>query len=385
MRVLVMTTLFPSPRHPSLGMFVHKRTRALASMCEVKILSPRTDNVSPGREQVGDLDVIRPRWWRLPKVGVFVDGRTYAAAARRALQQLSPAFDFDVIDSHWLYPDGYAAVLLGRRLGRPAVVTGRGTDVNELCFRWPLRRLARRTLRGATRLVAVSRPLKDKMVQAGAPPERVAVIHNGIDPTIFRPADDRDAVRRALDLPGGKVVLLSVGVLVEAKGFQELAAGLALLPSEPPVHLFIAGEGPYRGALEQVVREKGVADRVTLLGNVAQKDMPRWYQAADLFCFGSWREGCPNVVLESLACGTPVVSTSVGAVPDLLEEERLGVLFAPRSPEAFTTALRQALARGWDRAAIAVRGSRRSWNHAAKEYCAVFEQAIAESRSPAHG
>ncbi len=128
----------------------------------------------------------------------------------------------------------------------------------------------------------------------------------------------------------------------------------------------------------RLARECGVAERVSFLGRVAQTQMPLWYRAADLFCFGSYHEGCPNAILEALACGTPVVSTDVGGIPDLVEEGRSGILFQPRSDEAFAAALRAALERPWDRADIAALGARRSWAHVAAEYLALFEHVLAE-------
>jgi len=378
-RVLVLTRLFPSAQNPSLGMFIHRRTAALAEVCDVAVVALSTADGLPEREHMDALDVIRPRWRRLPKVGVLVDGRSYAATAARAVERFH--LEFDLIDSHWLYPDGYAAARLGRRLGKPVVVTGRGTDVNELCFRWPFRRLARRALREATRLVAVSRPLKDRMVEAGADAERISVVHNGIDADTFHPATDRADVRRRLGIPDGQVALLSAGALGEAKGFHDLVASMAGVRGGRTAHLYVAGEGAYRAALEQCVAEYGAGENVTLLGGVPQADLVAWYQAADLFCFGSWREGCPNVVLEALACGLPVLSTPVGAVPDLVEEGRDGLLFEAHSPTAFAHALERALAADWDRAAIARRGAQRSWDHVAREYLAVFEQALDDWRA----
>ncbi|MFP4058074.1 MAG: glycosyltransferase [Candidatus Brocadiia bacterium] len=375
MRVVVLTSMFPHERNPIRGVAVYRRTLALARQCEVKVVSPQLWNGLAGHAVVEGIEVARPRWRRVPKLGVVLDGHLFATCAGRAVAELGERFDFDLIDAHWLYPDGFAAVRLARRLGKPVVLSARGTDVNEYCFRWPLRRFARQALRGATRLVAVSRKLKEKMARAGAAHERIAVIHNGVDTALFRPAD-RAAARRALGLAPDQAVLLSAGALLATKGFHHLIAGFAAAGVRG--RLCIAGEGPYRPALEALSRAKGVGSRVAFLGRLAQKELARWYQAADLFCFASLREGCPNVVLEALACGTPVLSTPVGAVPDLVEEGRDGLLFEPGSAERFAEALAAALAKDWDREAIAARGGRRSWDQVAADYYAVFQQAMAD-------
>lgn len=375
MRVLVLTSMFPHAQNRFRGWAVFQRTVALAKLCEVKVISPQTLTGLASKEEVGGIEVVRPHWRRVPKLGVLVDGYRFAAVARPAVERLRETFDFDLIDTHWTYPDGFGAVRMAQQLGKPVVLSTRGTDVNEFAFRWPVRRFVRRALRGATRLVAVSGPLKEKMTAAGVPPDRVTVIPNGVDTSAFHPGE-RAAARRELVLSPEHTVLFSAGTVVKTKGFQLLIRGLARLPARPCLRLFIAGAGPYRRALERLAVAEGVADRVTFLGHLSLEEMVRWYQAADLFCFGSLREGCPNAIIESLACGTPVVSTPVGAVPDLVEPGRDGVLFEAGSAEAFAKGLDEALSRQWDRDAIAARGSRRSWDHVASEYYAVFEQAL---------
>jgi len=372
-RVLVLASLFPHAKNETIGLSTARRTVELAKLCPVKVVALTELADLPEREELAGFEVFRPRWRRVPKLGVFVDGYRYAARAARAMAALRGAFDFDLIDAHWLYPDAFAAVRLGRRFRRPVVVTGRGSDVDEFLFRWPVRRFARAALRGADRLVALTRQHRQKMIEAGAEADKIAVIPNGVDTTLFCPGD-RLKARRALGLPTEGVLLFSAGTVVEEKGFQHLIAGMA--SGTPGVRLFIAGPGDYRGALGRLARDCGVADRVTFLGRVAQSQMPLWYRAADFFCFGSYHEGCPNAVLEALACGTPVLSTDVGGIPDLVEEARSGLLFKPRSDEAFAAAIRTALARPWDRAAIAALGSQRSWSHVAADCLALFNQLL---------
>ncbi|HPD13616.1 MAG TPA: glycosyltransferase family 4 protein [Planctomycetota bacterium] len=378
MNVLVVASLYPHAQNETIGLSTHRRTVELAKTCSVKVVALTTRGDLPESDSYEGVDVLRPRWHRLPKLGVLLDGYRYAERVGRVVARQLPDFDFDVIDAHWLYPDGFAAVRLGQRLRKPVVVTGRGSDVDEFLRRWPVRSFARRALRGATRLVALSRAHKHKMIEAGPRAESISVIPNGVDTALFRPGNP-EAARHALGLVPEGLVLFSAGSLVADKGFQHLITGVARL--RRPASLYIAGPGDYRAALERLARDLGVADRVTFLGRVSQQQMPLWYQAADFFCFGSYHEGCPNAILEALACGTPVVSTDVGAIPDLVEEERNGVLFPPGSAEAFVAALERALAQPWDRSAIAAAGSRRSWRHAAEEYRAVFEQAVADGEA----
>lgn len=376
MRVLVLTTMFPHQRNRTRGVAVRQRVQALAKSCQIKVVSPQLTNGLPPREMLGDVEVLRPRWWRLPRIGVFLDGWVLAHFARHTVCRLARAFDFDLIDSHWIYPDGYAAVSLGRHLGKPVVLNARGTDVNVHCFRWPHRFFARRALRRAAHVIAVARPLKDRLVDAGVPSDRITVVHNGVDTGLFH-RGDRQAAREQLGLPAGRLVLLSVGALVEGKGFEHLVAGLAQLPPDSPAHLYIAGPGSGGPALERLAEAHGVGDRLTLLGSLPHDALPQWYRAADFFCFASLREGCPNVVLEALACGTPVVSTAVGAVPDLIDD-RSGILFDAASPVAFAAALTDALGRAWDRDHIARHGGRRSWDNVAAEVFTLFQRVLAE-------
>ena len=380
MRVLVVSSLFPNQARPTLGRSVYRRAKALAARCEVRVVAPSATAVTPPTQEWDGIAVAYPRYLHVPKVGVLTDGLLYLAAAARQVRQVRQGFDFDVIDAHFVYPDGFAAVRLGRMFGRPVVLTGRGTDVNERCFWWATRTMARIALRRADALIAVSSALKERMVAAGAEADKVRVIPNGVDTTVFHPGD-REAERRALGVPAGQAMLFSAGNLIEAKGFQHLIAGLALLPEGLEAHLYIAGPpAPYQQVLERLADDKGVREQITFVGHLRPEEMPAWYRAADIFCFGSLREGCPNVVIEAAACGTPVVSANVGGVPDLVEEGRTGLLFEPRSPEGFARALGTALSREWDRADIANAGSRRSWTQVAAEAHAVLEDVLAKHK-----
>ena len=379
MKVLTTTSMFPNPANRMRGISVWQRTRALARLCEVRVIAPSMDGAVAPREVVEGIEILHPRWTRIPKA-VVLNGHLFARLATRAAAELG-GFAPDAIDAHFVYPDGFGAIRLGRKLGVPVCVSARGTDVNELCFRWPMRRQARRVLREADQLIAVSAALEAKMIEAGAPADGIAVVPNGVDTELFHPGD-RSAARRALGVSDDATVLFSAGGLIEQKGYQDLIAGLAILADRPDLRLSIAGDGPFEAALRQAAADAGLAGRVSLLGRLAPEAMAEWYRAADLLVFGSWREGCPNVVIEALASGLPVVATRVGGVPELVDE-RSGVLFEPRAPEALAAALRAALGRDWDRDAIAASGGARSWERVAREVYAVLEQMVARRKASA--
>lgn len=392
MKILTFTSLFPNNVRPRQGVFVSERMAQVAriSGCRVKVVAPvpYSPPLVPGgrsqlrqvaqREEIAGLDVHHPRYFMVPKVTMTSYGLTMFLSAAPLVGRIRRDFDFDVIDAHFLYPDGFAAVLLGRLYRRPVVVSARGSDVNVYGDRPVIRRLLRYTLQHADGAIAVSGALKRRMADhLGVPPGKIAVIPNGVDMgKFFR--EDRDGARRTLGLPGGRL-LLSVGSLLPVKGFDLLIDAVKELvarESAGAVRLAIVGEGPERGALEARVRRAGLQDRVSFVGAVPHEKLRHWYSAADVLCLASRHEGCPNVVLEALACGTPVVASAVGGLPEILGSEHLGVLCGGGRRQ-LADGIGQALARRWDPALIAshVR-EHHSWVRAAHDVVAFFRRCV---------
>ena len=235
------------------------------------------------------------------------------------------------------------------------------------------RRLAGWALRRSARVFAVSRELRELAIELGVAPERAVVSANGVDTAVFTPGD-RAGARRRLGVAEGERLFLAAGKMDAGKGLLELIEAAAPL-LEGGTRLAIAGGVGRTGAsyADEVRRRCGQADvagRITLLGEVPQADLAEWMRAADVFCLNSRREGCPNVVIEALACGLPVVATRVGAVPELLPSEEYGFIVPPREPAALREALRRAVVRQWDRETIAAWGRVRSWDRVAEELTA---------------
>jgi len=380
-RVLTFTSLFPNSQQPLLGIFVYQRIAHLARRPGnlVQVVAPvpyfplslpttRWQKYAqiPREERIGNLTVYHPRYLLVPKISMPLHGLLMFLGTLSLVRQLNQEIDFDCIDAHYLYPDGFAATMLGRRLGLPVIVSARGTDVNVFPSFPLIRPMIRWTLRRAAGIIAVSRALKETMVKLGAPPEEVCVIGNGVDTQRFQPFDRRMA-RRQLGVPEEAQVIVSVGSLIPSKGHQLLlAAAAGIAPRYPHLQIYLLGEGSYRARLEALAREAGVQDRLHLVGSKPNEELPLWFSAADVSCLASAREGWPNVLLESLACGTPVLATRVGGVPEVITSPELGVL-VDQDIASIARGLEQALGRQWDREALVRYAQTRTWDVVAAE------------------
>ena len=396
MKILTFTTLYPNRDNPDFGIFVKNRLLAVSCLpgVEVKVVAPipwfpplrvsrkwYAFSQIPRHEVIDGIEVYHPRYLVTPKVGMTCYGFWMFLGAWGCARALRRSYDFDLIDAHFVFPDGFAALLLGWFFNRPVVISARGTDV-ALYRTLPLvKHLLRVTLKRADRLVAVSGSLGELMMEEGAQREALSVIPNGIDPGRFAPSDQKLA-RQKLGLAETGRILVTVGALVELKGMHLLLEALWLLKEQGrgDVCAYIIGKGEMRSLLEQKIVEYGLEGRVTLLGHVANEHLAVWYNAADLFFLGSSREGWPNVVCEAQACGLPVVATAVNGIPEILDSQDLGIM-VERTPAAFALGIEQALARSWDRQHIARKGRGRTWENVAREVHELFSQVLAHGEN----
>ena len=291
---------------------------------------------TPRFEHRNGVDVYHPRYFLPPKIGMSIAPFTMAMAALPTIKKLmADGFDFDLIDAHYYYPDGVAAGIIARKLGKPFVVTARGTDINLIPqYDYP-RKLILQTAAAASASIGVCKALMRELSDIGADPSKLHTLRNGVDLQRFVP-EPRDAARIKLALPVAGRILLSVGHLIERKGHDIAVEALPLLPTD--VRLVIAGGGQEFEALQRLAAKLGVQDRVHFAGTVAQTDLKWWYSAADALCLCSSREGWANVLLEAMACGTPVIATNIWGTPDVVSTPDAGVLMAGRTPQAVADA-----------------------------------------------
>ena len=379
-RVLLFSTVFPNAAQPHHGVFVRERLRGLPGEFEVRVVAPTpwfpfVSGLRPGfrpqvpREEVQDgVPVLHPRFLSVPGFLKCLDGLLLFLSTLPALLRLRREFRFEVIDAHFVYPEGLAAVLAGLVLRVPVTITLRGMLPLLAPFR--LRRPQLRfALRRAARIVAVAESLQRDAVALGIAPERVRVIANGTDPGRFH-RQDRIEARRKIGLGKYGPLLLSVGTLAPRKGFHLVIEAVAKLQRRWPTLRFavVGGGGPegaMEGELRQLAARLGVEPRVIFAGPRRSEELAAWYSAADLFVLATAHEGCPNVVLESLACGTPVVATPVGSIPELIGPAE--GLLVERTVDALAAGIDAALKRAWDRDEVRARVASRSWEVVGRE------------------
>lgn len=390
MRVLVLSSTFPSEKQPTRGVFVRERVRRLAKRCEVVVVAPlpwfpmnrwlraERDAVLNLEIQEG-LRVYHPRFFSLPRYGKCLDGVLYFLSLIRFVARLRRDFPFEVIDAHFAFPDGLAATLLAKLFGCPVVITLRGSIVRLSGYRLHRPQL-RWALRHADRVTAVSESLKGVAVGLGVPAARVRVIPNGVDATVFRPMDRREA-RQLCGLPENATILLTVAGLYEGKGQQTIVDLLPAMASRYPEVLYVMVGSPrpgesYQRRLKGAVRKLGLARHVWFAGPRPHAELGRWFSAADVSVLATQSEGWPNVLLESLACGTPVVATRVGGAPEIVRHGEDGFLVPYGDSAAMREALLLAVAQPWDRSAIVGHAQRFDWTESVEEAREELEAAL---------
>jgi glycosyltransferase involved in cell wall biosynthesis len=370
LRVLTLSTLFPTAERPTFGVFVERQTLELAERGDVRlqIVSPvglppwplslhphyAERRRLPKQEVWKGMIVHRPRYRALPLVAHHRAAETMAGAILPLLREIRETLPFDVIDAEYFWPDGVAAMHLAHSLGIPFSVKARGSDIHYWGGISAVAAQLKAASVEAAGLIAVSEALKLDMIALGMPADRIVVHRAGVDLSIFRPAE-RKAAKAALSVDGP--LLASVGALIPLKG-QSLA--IAALDRIPGATLILAGDGPERAALERQAAPYG--PRVRFLGNRPHGELPDLLAAADVMVLPSEREGLATVWVEALACGTPIVVPDVGGAREVVDRPTAGRL-AARDPKAIADAVKSILADPPAPEAVREAAVRFSWEH----------------------
>lgn len=397
--IVVLSSLFPSSLQPTAGLFIRERMFRVGAQLPLSVVSPvpwfplqglirrfrpSFRPPSPRHEVQRGFEVSFLRFPSIPGALKGLDGIAMALAVFPMLRRLKREGRLDIIDAHFGYPDGYAATLLGRWLGVPVTITLRGTEVRHAKDPALAPHLAR-ALQRATHVFSVSDSLRRVALGLGLAPERVTVVGNGVDLQKFHPVP-RDEARRQLGLPSQAPVLVSVGGLVERKGFHRVIEQLPVLLQRHPglVYLVVGGpspEGDMRAELEQQVQRLGVQDAVRFLGPLPPEQLKLPLSAADVFVLATKNEGWANVFLEAMACGLPVVTTDVGGNAEVVCRPELGTVVPFGDGLALSAALHAALDGAWDRAAIRRYAEANTWDRRVEQLTAAFVDLHSQHRA----
>jgi glycosyltransferase involved in cell wall biosynthesis len=382
-KLLVFTTLFPNERQPRHGIFVETRLRHLLAGGKVQavVVAPvpwfpfKTPGLSrysmyadiPRKENRYGLEVHHPRYLVIPKIGFLLTPFFLALSSFRCVRGLvRSGLQYDLIDAHYFYPDGVAATLLGKWVGKPHVITARGSDLNLIPQYNLPRRMIQWSAKYASGIITVCQTLKDVLIRLNVPDEKITVLRNGVNLELFHPSEERDSLREKLGINGTSII--SVGNFVKLKGHHLIIEAMKQCPG---CTLYIVGDGEEYANLKYLVESLELNDRVIFLGELQQEQLRSYYAAIDILVLASSREGWANVLLESMACGTPVVATRVGGTPEVVSEPEAGLL-VERTVDEIATGLRQLYTDYPDRGATRQYAERFDWGATSRGQEALF-------------
>ena len=385
--ILVITNVYPTPTEPERGVFTHQLIKTIQRDHNVTVVCPlpwfpsfwpfnrirkyKHYALVPKQYDYDNIKVYSPKYILFPKLSESIHAYLLTIGIRKCVKSLHKSKPFSVIHSHWLYPDGVAASAISEELRIPHLMTGLGCDINISLYQRGKRPKILSALALADSITVKANNLKLELVKNGVPESRVEVIPNGIDLNKFS-IMNRNRCRELLGMTADGPIILFIGRLSTEKDVNTLISAAGLLKdTEAMPTIYLVGDGPLRHSLSSHATNLGIADNVIFCGRVEHNKLKNWLGAADYLCLPSLREGCPNVVLEALACGKPVIGSRVGAIPDLVAKDS-GVLFEPGNAEDLARAIREATDLQWDQENIRAGVSQFTWDSAAKNYDRLY-------------
>ena len=392
LKILMLTRLFPSQAFPSFGTFCMERAKALSAHADVRVMVPtpyyppwlpgkpewkKWGNVERDAIVPPGVQVTYPRYGSIPGAATWFQGVAMAHSVRQELAARYKGWHPDVIDAHFAFPDGYAAVKLGHALAVPTVVTCHGSDLRQYPHIPIAGRMTRWTLCNASRVISVSTDLLNNSIALGCPRERAVFLSNGVDPDKFRVLS-QDKCRQQLGLPLDRKIGVQVAALIDVKDQSLVLQALALMRHQEkalPLIVFV-GDGPNRPKLVEEARQLGLRQDVMFIGQRPHAEVATWMSAADWLLLSSKAEGWPTVYFEAMACGRPVITTNVSSAKDAIIQADYGTVVELRSLEAFATAINNAMAIAYDSFTIRAYAEKHSWTQWAKRAMTIYSKII---------
>ncbi len=388
--LLIITNLFPNPAEPNRGIFVAEMVKELKNRVELTVLSPmpwfprwgalkrfkhwNKFSQIPENYEVNGQEVICPKYLAVPKLG-FLHSFFLFISLYSKVKQLHKEKRFNLINVHWIFPDGVAGFWISRLLKIPIVLTAHGTDVNSYLNMALRKHQILAALKGADKIIVVSQSQRNKLIERRIEPIKIEVVQNGFNDifTIY----DKISCRKELNLAINCKTIAFIGRLVQVKGFDFLIKATQELGNilNEDYEIAVVGDGSLRKFYETQVKNAGLSKRIRFYGEKSHSELCKWFCASDIICMPSLSEGCPTVLIEALACGRPVVASRVGEIPNLIKEYN-GILFEPRDVKQLTDSLYKALQKKWDADLIRKSVEHMTWRSCADKYLKVYEELV---------
>lgn len=391
MKLLVVTNLFPTPYDPERGIFTLQLVKRLKKFCEVTVICPlpwipncKIINRSskwaqfskiPNKYTIDGIEVYSPKYFMIPKLSELKHAAMMAYGIKNTIKKIHKLKNFDAINSHWFYPDSVAIGKISTQLKIPHIATGLGSDVNREMKNASKQEQIITMLNQANTITVVSNNLKNELVHYQIPANKITVIPNGIDVTKFKVLNKKEC-RKKLNIDIQVPMILYVGRLSSEKSIKTLISATAnLISINKNIQVYIIGAGPEDKSLDEQSKSLDLENNVHFVGKVDHDLIGTWMGATDFFCLPSIMEGCPNVILEALGSGCPVIASKVGAIPDIVTEST-GILFTPEDISGLTDSIKTAINREWNNEEICESVQYLSWEHAAEKYFNVIKDNV---------
>jgi teichuronic acid biosynthesis glycosyltransferase TuaC len=393
LNIILLSNLFPNEMEPVRGMFNYQLARGLSNNCKLSVICPlpyfpkfrllskmkRWYNFSkvPRKYLWEGIVVYSPKYIIFPKISEILHSVLLFYPIYQTLKYLKSKRCVDLVNAHYVYPDGVAAYWACRFLEIPVVLSALGSDINYYARQPIISKQILHALEQCSGITSVSRDLGNKIQKMGIKNNKIEVILNGVNMSLFQ-IRQKEESRNILSIEPYKNVMLYVGRLSEEKGLTTLIDAVSLLGKEGINNLIviIVGDGPLRESLQNEVNNKGLKSCFRFLGFQNLDSISVWLGASDLLCLPSLSEGCPNVIMEALSAGRPVVASRVGGIPELVTDGINGLLFNPGQTEQLSNAIKKAFSIQWDPVKLRVSIASRSWDKVAMEYHNVYEKVL---------
>lgn len=379
-KALFISNLLPNKFEPNRGIFTFRTVQEIAKLCEVKIIAPYAwhplkkieqgnSYISsiPEKENIEGLDIFHPGFAYIPKITLPFNGASYFLSLSYFYKKHFYKYKPDFILSSWIYPDGYASMYLARLLKIPFFVLTHGSDVNSLVENKFTKNKIVKVVKKAEKVFFPSREMIKKITTMVDAPQKMFLKPFGVDTDRFKPVD-KELARQKVGIEGGKKVVLFVGNLEKIKGINFLIEAISMLEQShlDDLRCVIVGGGTENGNFKKIAEEKNLGNAIEFVGKKKNEEIPFWINASDMVCLPSLSEGCPNILIEALSCGVPVIASAVGEIPYLIKEGTNGYTFPPKSPSKIKDSIVKSINQTWEKDKITDTVSGNDWENSAK-------------------